>query len=460
MVKKILIISFLLLVPFCIEAAIGSTCVWEIRTTGASTGGGGYTSGGTDYSQQDAAQLNNTDFATSGIGVTTLTSTTGGFTSAMIGNIVHLTAGTNLTVGWYEITAYTDTNTVTLDRVPDDGVGGVSSATGYVGGALSLLEDFAWDGNDVEDGHTIYLKAGTYTSTASKDIRSIDGTTTLPITIEGYNASRGDNPTGTDRPLFALGAYYILFGDYHISRNIRITTTASYSYYGGAYNVMENMKGTNTSATADRPGMSCTGAASIVLGYEGESTNGFAIDISQSKIVGSYLHDSSVGINASAKSYCVFVSNIIDTNTTGINLTSGYTNFIINNTIYNNTTGISGTTAYSNFFINNILDNNTTGASWTTATPSNWWDYNAWDNTSDTSNVTKGDNAVTADCAMTDPANGDFTLGSGSSCLDVGLQVGTNQGATGDYKWNIGVDQDDVIAAGAGAGKKGSWIIF
>ena len=30
------------------------------------------------------------------------------------------------------------------------------------------------------------------------------------------------------------------------------------------------------------------------------------------------------------------------------------------------------------------------------------------------------------------------------------MQVGTNQGAVGDYKWNAGVDQDDVTAAGGG----------
>ena len=44
----------------------------------------------------------------------------------------------------------------------------------------------------------------------------------------------------------------------------------------------------------------------------------------------------------------------------------------------------------------------------------------------------------------------DFTLGSSSTALDAGLQVGTDQGVTGDYEWNIGADQDDV-AGGAAA---------
>ena len=51
---------------------------------------------------------------------------------------------------------------------------------------------------------------------------------------------------------------------------------------------------------------------------------------------------------------------------------------------------------------------------------------------------------------FTDAANGDFTLGSGSPAIDAGLQVGVNTGAVGDYKVNIGADQDDVVAAGGG----------
>ena len=42
----------------------------------------------------------------------------------------------------------------------------------------------------------------------------------------------------------------------------------------------------------------------------------------------------------------------------------------------------------------------------------------------------------------------DFTVASGSNALDAALQIGTNQGATGDYKLNIGADQDDNTAGG------------
>ena len=63
------------------QAALTADAAWEVRpTNGLNTNGACYDTGGagTDYSQQNAAQLSLTDLATSGAGVTTLTSVTGG----------------------------------------------------------------------------------------------------------------------------------------------------------------------------------------------------------------------------------------------------------------------------------------------------------------------------------------------------------------------------------------------
>ena len=177
---------------------------WEIRTTGDYSNGGGFNreSGGTDYTQQDVAQLSLTDCATSGVGSTTLTSVTGGFTAAMVGNVINLSAGTNLTANWYEITAYTDTNTVTIDRAPDDGVGGVSGATGKVGGAMS------WPPPDVTDGgpnvqyHKFWIKHGTYTLT-NTTISAENGPISLDhVNVEGFENVRGDMGS---KPVFSAG---------------------------------------------------------------------------------------------------------------------------------------------------------------------------------------------------------------------------------------------------------------
>lgn len=109
--------------------ALSASTVWEVRNGGSDTNGGGFVtgSGGTDYSQQDAAQLSVADAACTGN--TTVTSATGGFTAAMVGSIMYLSSGP----GWFQITARTDTNTVTIDRNGPN----ASGMTANVGGAFA-----------------------------------------------------------------------------------------------------------------------------------------------------------------------------------------------------------------------------------------------------------------------------------------------------------------------------------
>lgn len=183
--------------------------VWEVRTTGDDTNGGGYKSsaGTTDYSQQNAAELTLTDCATSGTGSTTLTSASGGFTAAMVGNVICLSAGTNLKTGWYEITGHTDSNTVTLDRAPNNSSGGVSSATGKVGGCLASPGVMSTVGNvfpRITLKNKCYIKSGTYqistTAAGSNGKVNVDG-----ITFIGYQNTRDDLVNGGEfssaRPL-------------------------------------------------------------------------------------------------------------------------------------------------------------------------------------------------------------------------------------------------------------------
>lgn len=461
MKKLLLCLSLVFLFPATCYSAIHADTVWECRSTATANnvnGGGFYDRDpGTsvDYSQQDAAELNPTDLATDA-GGTELSSATGGFTAAMAGNIIHITAGTGFTVGWYEITAYTDGNTVTIDRSAG---ANASSGTGYVGGAMSLvgsLDDEFFE--QTVAGNTIYVEAGTYTLTSNISLAK-DGTTTAPITVEGYNSSRGDNPTGTNRPEIACGAHDFNFDDWWIIKHLRMTGTDSQVIRADVAAIIENCKAVN-SGVATRKAIDATEAtAGRILSCEAESTNGVAIDATNNKmkIIGCYIRDSVTGIDmdASNADQNVVLNNIIDTcSTVGIVIGNGSTDIIVmGNTIYTCGIGISGTGDDRFSCINNIIDGCTTGASWATNYPENWFDYNCWDNTTDVSSVTQGDNKVEGDPGLTDPANEDFTLGSGSNCIDAGMQVGTNQGATGDYKWNIGADQDDVAAAaGAAAG--------
>src|SRR5689334_2231881 len=122
---------------------IGATTVWRVRAGGADTNGAGYDSGiasaGTDYTQQDAAQLSLTDLVcqvSDDAGRLKIRSATGGFTSAMIGNALRVSAGTGWTTGYYFITAVSSTNLCTVDRSPAGGADR-TGGTGAVGGAAA-----------------------------------------------------------------------------------------------------------------------------------------------------------------------------------------------------------------------------------------------------------------------------------------------------------------------------------
>jgi hypothetical protein len=153
--------------------AIGVSTIWRIRVSGNNLNGAGFDStiagAGTDYSQQDSPQLSLTDVV--GNGTTTLTSATGGFTAAMIGNAIRISAGTGATVGYYFITGHTDTNTVTVDRSPGTGTGW----TARVGGAAAnpetapLIINGNATGNKMVAGNTVYIRGSGSENPGSAD---------------------------------------------------------------------------------------------------------------------------------------------------------------------------------------------------------------------------------------------------------------------------------------------------
>lgn len=172
--------------------ALSATTVWEVRTDGSDTNGGGYKSdaGTTDYSQQASAQLTVTDAACAGN--TTLTSVTGGFTAAMVGNILYL-AGE-----WYELVTYVNTNQVNIDRNGPSDTGmtcNVGGALATPGGAGAVL-----DAHGVA-GMNVWIKAGTYNnSSVGSNVSGgvVDLSTTMAskrCRFEGYQTTRGDRGT-------------------------------------------------------------------------------------------------------------------------------------------------------------------------------------------------------------------------------------------------------------------------
>src|ERR1039458_446997 len=113
------------------------TTIWEVRpTVGSDTAGGGFdpaiAGAGTDYSQQNAPNSTGNNKSTTdgvGTGSTTINSATASFTSAIVGNIVYFDTQ------WYEVTAFTDSANVVVERATTSGTGLVLN----IGGALATI---------------------------------------------------------------------------------------------------------------------------------------------------------------------------------------------------------------------------------------------------------------------------------------------------------------------------------
>ena len=191
--------------------AIGASTVWRVRVGGSDLNGAGFDStvsgAGTDYTQQDSPQLSLTDLTSTNS--TTITSATGGFTSAMIGNLLRISSGTGATTGYYVVTTRVDTNTITVDRVS----GTYTAGVGRIGGGAATLARILTVGNATGDkvvpGNVIYVRgAGSddptsadYTYTAS--IAPVSGTIAAYVKIIGENGRpRFD---GSGQTLFLAG---------------------------------------------------------------------------------------------------------------------------------------------------------------------------------------------------------------------------------------------------------------
>ena len=387
--------------------ALTASLVYECmnNATAGNVNGGGFDSsyGGTDYTQQTTAQLALTDLAsTLASGWLTLTSATGGFTAAMVGNIVHIASGTNFTAGWYLITVFTNTNTVTVDRACG-ATADASAGVGKVGGAMSLNSTLDDDFFEILlAGNKVWMKNnGTYTLAENISVTA-DGGAQNPIIIEGYITTRGDVPTGSNRPVMAGAGYTMFFGDYVEFYNLRFTTTITNGLQPGAYNKIVNCKATNTSTSAGRVGIT-PGGLDVLINTESISYRGNALGSGNVSFVclGCYFHDSNNGISSQATSAFNIINCLIESNVNAaINLSGALTNsLIIGNTLYGSEaktgTGIIiATGTFARFLVmDNIIYGFTTGISHADAQNGGYDNYNDFfNNTTDVSNWTKGAN--------------------------------------------------------------------
>lgn len=185
--------------------ALSANSVFEVRTAGDDTNGGGFVTGaaGTDFSQQDAKNTVGSDISTTdavAVGTGVITSATAAFTAAIVGNIIYLQGGTGaLAADWYQVTVFTNATTITVDRSVAAGTG----ITMNIGGALASLGMAG--GVGLVSGNIIHIKSGTYTiSSATINISGGCFSSSLAIMIlTGYQTVRLD--FGTPPLLQAAG---------------------------------------------------------------------------------------------------------------------------------------------------------------------------------------------------------------------------------------------------------------
>ena len=423
-----------------------------MQTGGSNTNGGFFYNRdpGTsvDYSQQTSAQLSLADITTDGAG-TGVGSVTGGFTAAMVGNGIYLTGG-GASAGWYEITAYTDTNTVTIDRSAGLNLTGV---TGNVGGCVALptdtlLQAFTNAAGAPYKGNTLYTKAGTYTLTGAITV------TPPPYNVDwiGYKTTRGDAPTGTDRPLMTCGANEFQVGAGWWLVHLRGTMTHADGLHGFDWGTLENLKWENTSGTATRNAIEAP-QDSRIIDCELVSTNGRPAELMAIEIhfVRCYFHDSSLNVSPCSAD-TIFVECIFDT-IQGVNASQSNCMFT-NCTFYNcSSYGIYYSSISIITIYNCLFESCPVGIQFASASTRTrvYIDYNNYHgNTADVTNVTKGSNATTHDPDFEDAAGGDFRLKTGSSCLTAGKPITLGVGAS------VTTHQGAVPGTGGAGGAVGS----
>jgi hypothetical protein len=183
----------LLLLCLPAHAALSSFVVWETRPgAGSDTQcSGGFdnsvVSPGTDYSQQNAAQVAFTDLVI-GATNTQLTSVLNAFTTAYVGNLIQITSGTGFTPGFYTIVSVSGI-TATMDRA----VGTAASVlgNGYLGGALASLQTaLVTSSSPVAVAGNIIWQKGTLTVTTAITLNT--QSSNLRIQISAYGTTRGD----------------------------------------------------------------------------------------------------------------------------------------------------------------------------------------------------------------------------------------------------------------------------
>jgi hypothetical protein len=297
-------------------------------------------------------------------------------------------------------------------------------------------------------GNTVYVRADATYALAANYTLSTNAESNA-ISVIGYATVRTTSATGTDRPLFACGAYFLSFGNGWRIHNLRFTGTGA-SLVTIGYGSFTNCFANNSSATADRSAFGSTSSMAMIWC---EATSAAGRGVTQAgafrvDMYGCYIHDcGTYGIVAGGGSV---VRSIFDACATGIYVGGNY-QIVYGSIVYGCTTGIDLTGKLYVRIHNNVLASCTTAVTSVSYSASNDLDWNNWyGNTADISNVNKGRNCIAVDPAFTDAANGNFTT-TAAGLRAVGVP-GVMPGATSTTNYeDIGLQQ---LATGGAAGTR------
>ena len=404
--------------------AFTASAVMEMRSTGSSNlNSGVFDSGvaspGVDRTQQDASHANGTDLASSDATGATPTVTSAGYTFVAddVGNSICISSGTNWTVSIYIIISVSG-GAATLDKACGSAAS-ITNGTWRMGGAYPGGNATAGISDDarmelLQPGNKVWVKAGTYTLNEFS-LGTTPGTATDAISMVGYNSTRGDDPTGDNRPLFTMGANRMLFTNGWIFRNARVTGTGTVNVQlgsSGQGSLGVNLKSVNTSTTANRNAYTLSFQHRLI-NSEGVSYRGEAVEIgsgSRAAIVGCWFHSSNIGIRTTNASVYAFNNIISDVVAQGLLMDSGGETILVNNTFVGGAStqrgvGIDLATPASTLIMNNTISGFVTGINKTSegSNPILWADYNNfYNNGTNVTNVTNGANTITLNPTFSD----------------------------------------------------------
>ncbi len=360
--------------------AISVNTVWECRQgLGSDSNGGAFVAGaaGTDRSQQNAAQvvINNSTITTS-ITANVITFTAGYTpTAADVGNLVKMTAGTNVTVGWYQITAQTATTWTVTGTVALPTSGTTTNATGNMGGALLTLATLA----SAMISQNIGWCKGAFTSTATTTFaQSTTPSGVPPLRVVGYGTTRGDTGHATLTLQTNINLTGLLSSGGGVRfENFDVDCAGLGNSIGintqGLYSMVLNCKVSNFTFK----GILMTGAASEALFCEvtaGTSAASWAMALGtpDTKCANCHIHDNAcsgvVGGNNCNIVNCLIVNN---TGATSDGVRIDYDSIVEGNTIHGNGRygmQLTSSTQTAITWFNNLISGNGTAGAFS-ATP-------------------------------------------------------------------------------------------